>query len=134
MRFRDWSADVCSSDLAGPIVAAASFSHSPGRSPAHPGRVEAAAPIAVALSDVVRGVPVSARLLSAGGQARAVRHRAGLDIAPQRDQQLAGERHDHYLADSSFGTAGALGEPATPRALRLEAPPAPTPTHPPSPP
>src|SRR3546814_1979213 len=48
---------------AGPILAAASFSHSPGRSPAHPGWVEAAAPIAVALSDVVRGVPVSARLL-----------------------------------------------------------------------
>src|SRR3546814_2897893 len=71
---------------AGPILAAASFSHSPGRSPAHPGWVEAAAPIAVALSDVVRGVPVSARLLSAGGQARAVRHRAGLDIAPQRDR------------------------------------------------
>src|SRR3546814_2511380 len=30
---------------AGPILAAASFSHSPGRSPAHPGWVEAAAPI-----------------------------------------------------------------------------------------
>src|SRR3546814_4725070 len=88
-----------------------------------------AAPIAVALADVVRGVPVSARLLSAGGQARAVRHRAGLDIAPQRDQQLAGERHDHDLADASFGTAGALGEPAAQRALRLEAQPAPGQLH-----
>src|SRR3546814_3099213 len=89
---------------AGPILSAASFSHSPRRSPAHPGWVEATASVAVALSDVVRGVPVSARLLSAGGQAHAGRHHAGLDVAPQRDQQLAGERHDHDRADAPFGT------------------------------
>src|SRR3546814_7226194 len=89
MRISDWSSDVCSSDLA------------------HPGWVEATASVAVALSDVVRDVPVSARLLSAGGQAHAGRHHAGLDVAPQRDQQLAGERHEHDRADAPFGTARA---------------------------
>src|SRR3546814_10607991 len=110
---------------AGPILSAASFSHSPRRSPAHPGWVEATASVAVALSDVVRDVPVSARLLAAGGQAHAGRHHAGLDVAPQRDQQLAGERHDHDRADAPFGTARALGEPAAQRVLRLEPQPAP---------
>src|SRR3546814_20653956 len=69
---------------AGPILSAASFSHSPGRSPAHPGRVEATAPVAVALSDVVRGVPVSARLLSCGGTAHGGRHHPGPAVPPQR--------------------------------------------------
>src|SRR3546814_4409332 len=65
---------------AGPILSAASFSHSPSRSPALPGWVEATASVAVALSDVVRGVPVSARLISAGGQAhaRSVAHTSAL--------------------------------------------------------
>src|SRR3546814_19583095 len=38
---------------AGPILSAASFSHSPRRSPAHPGWVQATTHVAVALSDVV---------------------------------------------------------------------------------
>jgi len=46
---------------------------------------------------------------------------ASLDVAPQRHQQFAGECYHHDLADASFGPAGAFDEPATERAVRLEA-------------
>ena len=109
---------------------AASCSPSPGRYPAHPGWFEASAPIAACLSSevcwVLRGI---ARLLSGCAGARTGRQFAGLEVAPQRDQQLAGERHDHDLADASFGAAGARGEPEAERALRLEAQPAPSQLH-----
>ena len=61
--------------------------------------------------------------------ARAGGQFAAFGIAPQRDQKLAGERHNHDFAQPAFGPAGALHEPATERALRLEAQPAPGQLH-----
>src|SRR6266446_3169731 len=61
----------------------------------------------------------------AGAQPGAGRHEAGLEIAPQRDGELAGERDDGDLGDASLAVADALLEPAGERAVRLEAQPEP---------
>lgn len=111
---------------AGPILMAASCSPSPGRSPAHPGRLEASAPVAACLSPKVYSLLRRlAEFLSCWLEVYALRHFAGLQVAPQGDQQLAGHGHDHDLTDPPFGAAGAFGEPEAKRTVRLKAQPAP---------
>ena len=53
------------------------------------------------------------------------RHETGLREPPQRDKQLAGERHDHHSTDASPGSGGAFFEPLAKRAVGLMAQPAP---------
>src|ERR1700688_2656548 len=109
---------------AGPILLAASCSHSPARHPAHLGWFQGSASNDARL---VRHVfPVSLRSVgSGGGQAHALGNHAVLDIAPQRHQEFAGEGDGHDLADAAFGAAGALLEPAGKSTVRLELEPAP---------
>ena len=71
----------------------------------------------------VRPVWNSAVLRS--GELGASRHEAGLGEPPERDEQLAGERHDHHPADPPAGPHSALVEPLAERAIRLIAQPAP---------
>jgi hypothetical protein len=114
---------------AGPILMAASCSHSPGRCTAHPGWLSGLrwrSP-SVCFYCLVCAVRYCRRRRSSGSKARTGGHFAGLDIAPQRHQQLAGERHDHDLANAPLAARGALDEPAAERAVRLEAQPAPEP-------
>src|SRR5208283_1768619 len=116
---------------AGPILTAACRSHSPERRTAHPGwlsglRWRSPSACFSSLFFALRHCP---RRLSGGGEARAGRHFSGLDVAPQRHQQLAGERHGHDLADAPFGVPSTLDEPATERAVRLHALPAPSQLH-----
>ncbi len=116
---------------AGPILMAASCSHSPGRHTAHPGWLPGfrwRSPFACFLRRFWSAHGCHRRI-SGGGETPAGRQLAGLDVAPQRDQQLAGKCHDHDLADASFGTAGTLDEPATERTVRLEAQPTPCQLH-----
>ena len=71
----------------------------------------------------VRPVLNSAVLRS--GELGASRHETGLGEPPERDEQLAGERHDHHPADPPTGSRSALVEPLAERAIRLIAQPAP---------
>src|SRR5207249_1777907 len=115
---------------AGPILMAASSSHSPRRRPVHPGWFQAAAlPMGRPLPVVGEVSARSFGLLSSGGEARPGGQLTGFDVAPQRDQQLARQSDDHDGADASFGAAGARGKPLGERALRLEAQPAPGKLH-----
>ena len=52
-------------------------------------------------------------------QAHIRRHLAGGRQAPQRDQQLAGERHNHRLPGGAAAILGALPEPPGQRTVRL---------------
>src|SRR5271156_2843889 len=120
----------------GPILTAASCSHSPARRPAHLGRLSGSAwfslahPIRRTLDDARPSRPSpSLRCRSRGGQARAFRNDAVLDVAPQRHQQLARERHRHDLADPPLGVADPLDVPAAQRAVRLKLQPAPGQLH-----
>ena len=54
-------------------------------------------------------------------QTNAFRDLAGGDQLPQRDQQLAGERHDHGLPGGAAAVLGTLAEPLDQRAVGLVA-------------
>ena len=87
-----------------------------------PGRSHATRPSA----GRVRPVPGTRGLgVSGSGDARAGGHQTGVGIAPQRDQELAGHRHDHDPADPSPGAGGARLEPLAERTVGLEPDPAP---------
>ena len=50
----------------------------------------------------------------------ALRHHPGTGIAPQRNQQLTGERHDHGFPDGARAAGGAFAIPPDQRGVRLE--------------
>src|SRR5271166_5759596 len=76
--------------------------------------------------NAARGNPVG---LGGGAGRRpdldAVRHHAGLDVAPERDQQLSRHRHDGDPPRASLQRADALAEPGGERTVRLVAQPQP---------
>ena len=69
--------------------------------------------------------PVWNSAVSRSDERGASRHETSLGEPPERDEQLAGERHDHHSADPSTGPRSALVEPLAERAIRLIAQPAP---------
>src|SRR5436190_8811706 len=60
------------------------------------------------LSWVTSAVMARRRSLKARAHHGADRHQAGLQIAPERHHQLAGERHDRDLADAALVVADPL--------------------------
>src|SRR6266436_7770337 len=62
---------------------------------------------------------------SAGLEHGAGWHQAGFEVAPQRHQELACERHNGNAPDSSLAIADALAEPDTQGAVGLIAQPHP---------
>ena len=69
--------------------------------------------------------PVWSSVISRSDELGARRDETGLGKAPERDQELAGERHHHHLAHPSSRARCALLEPRTERALGLISQPAP---------
>ena len=69
--------------------------------------------------------PVWNSAVSRSDERGASRHETSLGEPPERDEQLAGERHDHHSADPSTGPRSALVEPLAERAIRLIAQPEP---------
>ena len=69
--------------------------------------------------------PVRELGVSGSGDARAGGHETGAGIAPEGDQELAGQRYDHDPADPPSSVGGPGMEPPAERAVGLEADPAP---------
>ena len=54
---------------------------------------------------------------SGSGKLGACRYEAGLTEPPERDEQLAGERDNHYPSDPALGSSGALLDSPAPLLL-----------------
>ena len=63
--------------------------------------------------------------VSGGLHNRALDDDAGVDVFPQRDEQLAGKRHDHWFTQATAVALHAVVEPACQRGVGLIAQPEP---------
>src|SRR5271157_6215774 len=99
------------SGRAGPVLSAAYCSQpAMRRRPPGSGEADRASPM---------------RVGSGGLEGGALGNDAGAGVAPQRDQQLAGERDDQRAPPAGVLAAGALGIPPAQGGARLVAPPQP---------
>ena len=83
----------------GPIYSSASFSPGSTRSHIHPAQHRP------------RPAELSLDKVSGSGEFGARRHETGFGEPPQRNEQLAGDRHNHHTTNASPGSGGALLEP-----------------------